>query len=243
MRSDPRRAAQLIRACPWFLLLLLPVLAVLAPPQGQAAGPAAGIELKLPADIIYRPKTGTDSAVVFSHQSHAGYADNHCTTCHPQPFTMLKRGPDPTHAQMNAGRSCGICHDGQKAHDVKDTASCSNCHTGVPAASAAGAGAKASGAAGSGGAAARKLPDPHTYPPSEASPGQVTFRHQTHLQGAGHCAACHPKLFTMAPAAPIANGGMHEPTACGACHNGAKAFATDNDAACERCHHPTGAQK
>jgi c(7)-type cytochrome triheme protein len=237
MWCDPTRAAILARCARWLVLLVLPaVVAVAASAGGDAVPAGSATELKLPADIVYSRVPGSDSAVVFSHQSHAALEENHCTVCHPQPFRMLKRGPAPTHQEMNAQHSCGICHDGKKAFGVQDGGSCANCHSGAQA--------RQSAAGGAAGAApgVRKLPGPHAYPSGDSSPGKVTFRHEIHLKGAGSCTACHPKLFKMASSPPLPNGGMHEKTACGACHDGNKAFAAEDADSCTRCHRETGAR-
>jgi c(7)-type cytochrome triheme protein len=195
------------------------------------------VAMKLPADIIYSQVAGTDQAVVFSHESHAAFVDNQCVKCHPEPFHMLQRGPAPTHDQMNNRASCGLCHDGTNAFGVQDDAACANCHAGLPAPPAAAGDAPAATDAGAG---AKKLPPPHVFPPGESSPGPVTFKHETHLKGG--CTACHSKLFRMAAAPPLPEGGMHEAKACGACHDGTKAFAAEDGESCVRCHIENGAR-
>ncbi len=241
MGWHPRRTARWVRTLRWpGLLFALAMFAVIAGADSSSNGAAA--PLKLPADIVYG-RAASDSAVTFSHELHAGYVDNQCVTCHPQLFPMLKRGPAPNHRVMNGGGSCGTCHNGQKAFGTQDAASCSNCHHSAGGAAAGGAPA-ASGAApaATGGAPAAKVPPPHSFPPGESSPGTVTFRHDTHSKGAGGCGTCHTRLFKMAPEPPRPNGGMHEPTACGACHNGTKAFNVEDSDACTRCHKESGAR-
>jgi c(7)-type cytochrome triheme protein len=195
------------------------------------------IPLRLPPDILYAHAGHADSAVVFSHVTHVAFAENRCTGCHPAAFRMLSRGPVPRHGDMNAGGSCGRCHDGRQAFGVRDASACGTCHSGArtekPAAASAG------GIAG-GAPQAPPLPKPHTYPASDASPGSVTFRHKTHPSGPNGCVTCHPKPFRMAATPPLPDGGMHEAQACGSCHDGKKAFATDQDAACMRCHRESG---
>jgi c(7)-type cytochrome triheme protein len=227
---------------------VLCLLALLSAPVAVAAGAARGtsdssravpIELRLPADIVYGLVVGSDSAVVFSHQTHVAFAGNRCTGCHPRPFPMLRRAPTPGHRDMNAGSGCGICHDGKKAFGVKDPAECRTCHSGTRVPRMAAAGVPGSARAG---AATRRPPGPRTYPRSESSPGSVTFRHESHLRGAGGCAACHPKLFKMTSSPPRPGGGMHERSACGACHDGKTAFAAEDPDACSRCHVESGAR-
>lgn len=221
------------------ILLAGTLLGASAPQDSTRAAPA--IELRLPADIVYMREGHADSAVTFSHSTHVMLAENRCTGCHPAVFPMLKRGPTPRHGTMNAGGSCGLCHDGKQAFGVKDASACASCHSGArkPQAEVAAAGAPADSAAA---AAAPRTPKPHTYPASDASPGPVTFRHKTHASDAKGCAACHPKPFRMVATQPLPDGGMHEAQACGACHDGKKTFATDDDATCTKCHRESGAK-
>jgi c(7)-type cytochrome triheme protein len=230
---DPRPCAA------WALLALLVAGNALgASATGDSSRAAPAIELRLPPDIVYARADRADSAVTFSHRTHVMFAANRCTGCHPGAFPMLKRGPMPSHRGMNAGGSCGLCHDGRQAFGVTDSLGCRTCHSGPRQAQAAAAApTRSDGAA----AAAPRLPKPHTYPRSEDSPGSATFRHKSHTQGADGCAACHPKLFRMTAAPPLEDFGMHERGACGACHDGARAFATDDPETCARCHRESGA--
>ena len=76
--------------------------------------------------------SGADSAVVFSHETHFALAGNRCTGCHPQPYRMLTPVHRVSHREMNAGGSCGTCHDGKHAFGVRDGESCGLCHSGRP---------------------------------------------------------------------------------------------------------------
>jgi len=53
-----------------------------------------------------------------------------CPDCHTKPklFEMKKGKEKHTMADMNAGKSCGGCHDGKKAFSVKAEADCAKCH-------------------------------------------------------------------------------------------------------------------
>jgi len=71
------------------------------------------------------------------------------------------------------------------------------------------------------------------------SPGQVTFRHDSHLDTARpDCTVCHPRRFSIlgrsgGEARPaITHGAMEKGQACGACH-GKEAFGLDE---CGNCH-------
>lgn len=180
--------------------------------------------MRLPADASYGRGLAADSVVVFSHRTHVQYEGNSCTGCHPKLFRILAPLAHTSHGEMNGGGSCGACHDGRKAFGVKDPAACATCHTG-PRPQAAGAASAP---------AESRIPRPFFYPRGGDSPGLVTFRHETHAKD--KCAACHPKLFPMkiTPARP--DGAMHDPIACGACHDGRKAFDVENPDLCEKCH-------
>ncbi|MHB8873418.1 MAG: c(7)-type cytochrome triheme domain-containing protein [Myxococcaceae bacterium] len=91
-----------------------------------------------------------------------------------------------------------------------------------------------------GGARMPKLPKPIFLPQAEASPGQVSFDHATHVDEARpDCTSCHSKLFPIvrwinaAPRGPIVHERMDQGAQCGACHNGTKAFDLTT---CELCH-------
>jgi c(7)-type cytochrome triheme protein len=229
--------AEITRGVSWSALaalLLLPSSAAAAPPaSGETTPTVASVTIRLPADLVYDHEVGPDSAVVFSHETHFALEDNRCTGCHPRPFKMLHPTHRTSHEEMNAGRSCGVCHDGTKAFGVRDAASCETCHSGRRTQVVAAGAAPASGAAVPAGP---KVPKPHVYPAGESSPGRVTFKHEIHMKDGVRCVACHPKLFAMKAAPPKPEGGMHEASACGACHDGKKSFGTEDPDSCERCH-------
>lgn len=85
-------------------------------------------ELKLPADVVYA-SPASPGKVVFSHQTHVALSDK-CTSCHNVPFRMLKPTRVVSHADMEAGRSCGVCHNDAMAFGAKDPAACGRCHGG-----------------------------------------------------------------------------------------------------------------
>jgi c(7)-type cytochrome triheme protein len=103
------------------------------------AGGAAGRpgDLRLPPDLTYNAAPDSPGPVLFSHQTHVALADNKCLGCHPAPFRMLRPTRKATHAEMEAGRLCGACHDGKNASGVQDD--CEHCHK-PPAAAAKGGG-------------------------------------------------------------------------------------------------------
>ena len=203
---------------------------VLLCPAAIAAGvPAAPppVELKLPPPIVYEKAVGAERAVVFRHETHVALAGNKCAGCHPRPFRMLTAVRATSHAAMREGGACGACHEGRTAFAITDSTLCSRCHTGRPRPGMMSA-AKA------GTPAAPGLPRPIVYTRGDASPGRVTFRHETHAKGG--CASCHPKPFAMKSAGAKPGGAMHEAGSCGRCHDGAKAFGVEDAASCARCH-------
>lgn len=65
--------------------------------------------------------------VVFEGKKHAE-AGKKCNNCHPKVFKMKKGSTAITMKDLNAGKACGICHNGTDAFATKDAASCKKCH-------------------------------------------------------------------------------------------------------------------
>lgn len=223
----PRRGLGGRTACGTRRVAAAWLLSFLLTPVVRAESLPPGIELRLPPDIVYLEKVGADRAVVFRHASHVAFAGNRCTGCHPAPFRLLSPVHRVTHAEMNAGGSCAICHDGRHAFSSRDSASCSTCHAGLPS--------RRSTSSARAGAPQRPLPKPITFARGEVSPGPVTFRHETHVGGKRTCVTCHPRPFAMT-AATRGAGAMHQSDACGSCHDGKRSFAVESAQACGRCH-------
>jgi c(7)-type cytochrome triheme protein len=82
---------------------------------------AYGIDIK---DVTY--KIAHFGKVVFSHSQHFRQEGikNNCKTCHNAIFNLRSKGRY-TMADMENGKSCGACHNGKKASDLKD---CVQCH-------------------------------------------------------------------------------------------------------------------
>lgn len=84
-----------------------------------------------------------------------------------------------------------------------------------------------------------RLPGPIAMKQSGDSPGPVTFKHDTHVDTAKPaCTTCHPREFSIlkgsAPKPTITHDEMDKGRYCGSCHNGKKAFALDDCAACHQ---------
>lgn len=74
-------------------------------------------------DIVYKEKDTGD--VTFSHAAHVEMFA--CDSCHPDLFTAEKgRNKKATMAAMEAGKSCGSCHNGTAAFSV--AGDCEKCH-------------------------------------------------------------------------------------------------------------------
>lgn len=63
--------------------------------------------------------------VIFDGKTHSSAK---CNECHPAYFKMKKGADVMTMKDMEAGKYCGVCHDGTKAFGVKDAAACAKCH-------------------------------------------------------------------------------------------------------------------
>ena len=78
------------------------------------------------------------------------------------------------------------------------------------------------------------------FPGGEDSPGKVVFSHETHVEtDRPDCAGCHaggfPILVVERLVRPRIRGEqLHAVDRCGACHDGDKAFSSDDE--CETCH-------
>ena len=69
---------------------------------------------------------GTEGKVIFDGKIHADKGLK-CTDCHSKIFPM-KKGAKITMAEMNEGKSCGVCHNGEKAFKSSEPANCGKCH-------------------------------------------------------------------------------------------------------------------
>ncbi len=76
-------------------------------------------------------------------------------------------------------------------------------------------------------------------PQGKDSPGQVVFRHESHVDAAKpSCLGCHPRRFSIlgrsgeAPRGALTHAAMEKGHGCGGCH-GQEAFGFDE---CGNCH-------
>ncbi len=71
---------------------------------------------------------GAEGKVIFDGKVHADKGLK-CNSCHTKVFPM-KKGGKYTMKDMEGGKACGACHNGEKdkAFSVKDKANCGKCH-------------------------------------------------------------------------------------------------------------------
>jgi hypothetical protein len=147
---------------------------------------------------------------------------------------MLHPARATSHEAMNAGRSCGTCHDGKRAFAAADETACPVCHTGrsKPAAPVA--------------AAAQAPPpkiEPIRPPSTGASPAARSARARAFAQSSREVAKAEPTAsaqaapgdvpFSSNPDAPAPVRFRH------ADHRGGGIRIEDGDH-CERCHAGNG---
>jgi len=81
-----------------------------------------------PGDIKFvRQSAGMDDVTpaTFPHWIHRlGYT---CYACHDTPFKMKAGANEVTMDQIQAGQSCGVCHNGKTAFESSLT-TCNRCH-------------------------------------------------------------------------------------------------------------------
>jgi c(7)-type cytochrome triheme protein len=149
-----------------------------------------------------------------------------CTTCHAERAGLHK-------AKTHAGAGCTTCHSPHTwAPAARET--CLTCHADRAQHNPGQACSQCHAFRAQGAAAG---PPAITFAGASDSPGPVTFTHATHLARGFKCADCHPGIFKMQkgstkPTMDAMAGGK----ACGACHNGKKAFEVMDAEKCATCH-------
>jgi len=183
-------------------------------------------------DIVY---TQPVKSVTFSHKVHADEKKISCEQCHTKLFEMqalaVEKKQDFTMKALYQGKYCGACHDGKAA--FASNSQCARCHSGVKGFEAAAAQNKEHPSGGSSGGPQ----GPIVIGTGDTS---VKFMHNTHT-AALKCNDCHTKLFSITKGQnKITMEKMYQGQSCGACHNGKKAFSSDQ---CEKCHAKVPAPK
>ncbi len=105
-------------------LLVLVALALAALPSTASTND----DLRLPPERILAARADSPGPVTFRHETHADPSPGICLKCHPRPFSILGRKSAVTHALMEGGGACGICHDGRASFGASDPDACAVCH-------------------------------------------------------------------------------------------------------------------
>ncbi len=83
---------------------------------------------------------------------------------------------------------------------------------------------------------AMAVPPGKTVEFPDGAMGKVIFDGKVHAEKGLKCNDCHTKIFPMKKTPGFKMAEMKEGKACGACHNGTKAFTTTDAANCTKCH-------
>jgi len=83
-----------------------------------------GVAFAVPAGKTVEFEGGGAGKVVFDGKKHAD-AGLKCNDCHTAIFPMKKGAVKITMADINAGKACGTCHNGEKAFKASE---CAKCH-------------------------------------------------------------------------------------------------------------------
>jgi c(7)-type cytochrome triheme protein len=81
------------------------------------------------------------------------------------------------------------------------------------------------------------VPPGKTVEFKDGSAGKVIFSGTVHADKGLKCMDCHTKIFPMKKTTEeLKMSDLNAGKYCGTCHNGKKAFATNNPANCSKCH-------
>jgi len=149
------------------------------------------------------PFKGTGA--VFSHTPHI--AMYRCNDCHTSLFIPGAGNKPASMPDMEAGKSCGACHEGKTAFTV--AASCEKCHRST-------------------------LAVKYEF---KAGTEPVVFSHKVHTGKGYQCLDCHGKTIQAGVnRRSYSMKEMTEGKSCGACHGRSMAFSVSDSQACSRCH-------
>ena len=90
------------------------------------SGIFAGNALAVPAGKTVE-WDATMGKIVFDGKVHADKGLK-CLDCHSKIFKMKKGSTEMKMADINAGKFCGVCHNGTRAFATNDQANCGKCH-------------------------------------------------------------------------------------------------------------------
>lgn len=91
-----------------------------------AIGMFVGSALAVPTGKTVEWQTSAGK-VLFDGKVHADKGLK-CNDCHTKIFKMKKGSAEMTMAEINKGKFCGECHNGEKAFKTSDPANCGRCH-------------------------------------------------------------------------------------------------------------------
>ena len=176
------------------------------------------------------PESGTPMASLQCSQCHQKDQQvqpvANCLSCHGDRGALHKAA---THSAAGcttchvphtwvpfARETCLTCHADKAQHNPGPA--CTQCHAFRTQGTAA-------------------APPAITFASAKDAPGPVTFTHASHLARGAKCADCHPGLFKMQKGGiSLTMEAMAGGKACGACHNGKKAFEVMDGDKCTTCH-------
>lgn len=84
-------------------------------------------QVKGPADFQYKLGKGSLGLVTFSHEFHDQKGQK-CVACHDKIYKMKKFEAKVDMATLNAGKSCGTCHNGKTSFATNAPKDCARCH-------------------------------------------------------------------------------------------------------------------
>ena len=93
---------------------------------------ASSVAAAAPGDIVFERKDARMEGfpvAVFPHWKHRIHY--RCYVCHSEIFAMKRGASEVSMAAINAGESCGKCHDGQVAFGT-GFEHCGKCHPAAP---------------------------------------------------------------------------------------------------------------
>lgn len=80
-----------------------------------------------PGKTIEWDAAGGPGKVFLDGKSHAEKGIK-CMDCHTKIWPMKRGSVNMKMADMNAGKYCGTCHNGEKAFSTNDQMNCAKCH-------------------------------------------------------------------------------------------------------------------
>jgi c(7)-type cytochrome triheme protein len=152
--------------------------------------------MKPPKEMRF--KSGNINDAVFSHAFHLEMMFT-CKECHTRIFPYKAGRKHATMADMEKGKSCGVCHNDRDAASV--IGNCDRCHKGFK-------------------------PGVITF---KTDAGDAKFSHEFHLGMYKCPDCHTRIFPYKANITRVGMKGMDDGKSCGACHNGKDAFSTKND--------------